>query len=489
MLEQFWFYLSIPLFCGAWYAHVVKKQRLASVLLGIAALFLRVYISLDNYPHPWDERYHALVAKNLLKSPLQPMLYAESIIDFDYRNWVANEVWLHKPPLTLWSIALSLKSFGISVFAIRIPSIFLSLLSIFFTYGIAKSLFTKNIAFMSAFLLAINGLVLELVGGRVPTDHVDIHFMSFIVGAIYFAVLHAQKKKLRDLLLMTLFLSFALLTKWLPALIVLPLHFILCFHYKSWSLKALLLNYIVVLLVLFCIVSPWHFYIHSYFPNEASWEASYNLKHLSHVVENREGNWYYYLNKIRVNCGEAIYFVLIFFAIGEKKFELKRIFLITWFIIPFLFFSLVATKMQAYLLFTAPALMIMTAFFFYALKESKHFLLAKFKYVFLFVLMFIPVRYSLERLKPMKGEERHADWVEEIQRFTKNKDSKHVLFNYEHAMETMFFSDVIAYTALPSFKELLELKNKGYNIYINTNGSHELNADMKTNFICLELKN
>jgi 4-amino-4-deoxy-L-arabinose transferase-like glycosyltransferase len=81
--------------------------------------------NLDHFLILWDEQYHALVAKNMLKNPFKPTLYPVELLDYDYRNWSANYIWLHKQPLFLWQIALSLKIFGTTELAVRLPSILL----------------------------------------------------------------------------------------------------------------------------------------------------------------------------------------------------------------------------------------------------------------------------------------------------------------------------------------------------------------------------
>ncbi len=37
--------------------------------------------------HDWDERYHALVAKNMIEQPFKPMLYKNPVLPYDYKDW------------------------------------------------------------------------------------------------------------------------------------------------------------------------------------------------------------------------------------------------------------------------------------------------------------------------------------------------------------------------------------------------------------------
>ncbi len=80
----------------------------AVLLLMVCGLMLRVYTSSDFFLHFWDERYHALVAKNLIKHPLIPTLYDDPILPYNYKNWTESHIWVHKQPLPLWTMAASM---------------------------------------------------------------------------------------------------------------------------------------------------------------------------------------------------------------------------------------------------------------------------------------------------------------------------------------------------------------------------------------------
>ncbi len=152
-----------------------------TLILGVG---LRVYCSLDGRLHDWDERYHALVAKNMKEHPLKPMLYKNPVLPYDYKDWSGNHIWLHKQPLSLWLISASIAMFGTNVMAVRLVSIILSSLLILLIYGIGKELFNRIVGLISAFLFAINGFVLEIGSGRAATDHVELIFLFFITFSV-----------------------------------------------------------------------------------------------------------------------------------------------------------------------------------------------------------------------------------------------------------------------------------------------------------------
>ena len=430
--------------------------------LVVSGLFFRIYSALDPFLHAWDERYHALVAKNLLKHPLVPTLYDIPLLDQDLL-WVGSHIWLHKQPLALWLISGSISIFGNTDFAIRIPSILLSTAMIWLTYLIGRFLFTKRIGVLAAFFIAVNGLIIELTAGRVATDHVDICFTFFIELGFYFAIKHWQNKKLIWAFLMSVSVGLAILSKSLPALIVIPFWLTLIYSKERWKQAILPLS--MSLLVIGLVFIPWQVYIHLTFPLEAFNEQSLNWRHLTEVIENQSGPFYYFINKIRINYGELIYLPLIWFLISGRKFLEKNIFisLSLWIIIPLVFFSIPLTKMQGYILFIAPALFLVTAYFLenlnsISLLKSKKWL----PKLILFAFCFFAIRYSLERMK-IGSERQEPEWKREILDIAKNNEGKKlVLFNCQHYVEAMYYTELIAYDKTPNEADLKKIKEAGY---------------------------
>ena len=73
-------------------AATLPNLSLRLSLIILAALIIRVDASWQYSLNPWDERFHALVAKNLIADPLKPTLYRSPAVAFDYRDWTSNHV-------------------------------------------------------------------------------------------------------------------------------------------------------------------------------------------------------------------------------------------------------------------------------------------------------------------------------------------------------------------------------------------------------------
>ncbi len=98
--------------------HLMDSHNLSAFFLMLVSAVFCLFVASTNYLLPWDERYHALVAKNLIEHPLLPALYENPILPYDYKQWAGNHIWVHKQPVTLWGMALSIKLFGTNVIAV-----------------------------------------------------------------------------------------------------------------------------------------------------------------------------------------------------------------------------------------------------------------------------------------------------------------------------------------------------------------------------------
>ncbi len=470
-----------------------SNTRQAMFFVLMAATILRVYSSSDPFLHEWDERYHALVAKNCMSAPLQPALYENPVLPYNYQNWVANHIWLHKPPLPLWIIAASMSLGGVNLWALRTPTILFSILSIWLTFSIGKKLFGKKVALLASFFHAIHGLHIEMTGGRVTTDHYDVLFAFFIQASIYLGILYDEEKRVYLGIGSMSALGAALLTKWLPALIVLPV--LLFFFQKnkhSFSFK-FLWNSLPYLFIPLLMAFSWHYYIHTYFPKEAAWESAYNWKHFTEGVEGHGHPYWHYIKVIRLIFGEATLVSLpwfLFYTI-KRKTDYTIWGLSVWFFVPIVVFSLAATKMQGYILFTAPAVFIINALFIrYLLMNLKRFKFSWSIYILIGLLFLLPIRYSLERLKLFNSKELPPRWQKEIlinKAFFKSQiDEKAIIFNTERYIEWMFHTNAIAYHFEPTESQLITLSEEGYHFFIEK--PYSLSPDLIRKYKIQELQ-
>lgn len=191
-----------------------KKYSLLFLFLGGISLGMG-FALIDPFLHLWDEKFHALVAKNLSETPFHPRLLNSDIVSYNYELWVGNYTWLHKPPMSLWQIALSIKVFGADILAVRAPSVLLHALTSILVYRIGIIAFTKRAAYFSALIYLLLNYNLELVAGLHTSDHIDIAFTFYITASIWAFIEYQKSKKVKWIYLIGCFVGLAILTKWL----------------------------------------------------------------------------------------------------------------------------------------------------------------------------------------------------------------------------------------------------------------------------------
>jgi 4-amino-4-deoxy-L-arabinose transferase-like glycosyltransferase/DNA-directed RNA polymerase subunit RPC12/RpoP len=267
---------------------------LGLVLLATFALKLR---NLDHTALTrWDEVFHAIVAQNLLKHPLQPTLIDAPFLPYSSKNWHENHVWLHKPILPLWQIALSFAALGVDTLALRFPAVLLSTAAAWLTFLIGKRLFDSRTALVAASLQALSPFLMKLVHGYQFADSIDLALLFWVEVGIYFLVRALPTGRWRYVLLAGVAQGLAFLCKsYLAAIIfgialtawLLPL----CRLAKRADCRigpAALLGLLGATLVT---VAPWLGYCASEYPEEFWHEHAQVWRHLNTNVENWAAPW------------------------------------------------------------------------------------------------------------------------------------------------------------------------------------------------------
>jgi uncharacterized membrane protein len=515
------------LFGYAWRAWRRGRPEAAAAAIVAAGLVLRMYAGSDLFLHTWDERYHALVAKHLVEHPLVPALYDHPVLPYDYRDWRSNHVWLHKPPLALWLMAAGMRLLGPDELAMRLPSLLLSALAILLTYVIGSHLGGRRVGLLAAAFQAVNGYLLQLPGGRVAVDHVDNALIFFVELAILGAVLQVRgwrRGPATELgtepgtaggtggwpafLLATLAIGavcgLAVLTKWLPGLLPIPVW--LALAWRRQPPRRLAAGLLAMTAACAAVALPWQLYARAAFPLEARWESAYNLHHLAVPIEGLGGSPLYYLAKMPRFFGELIYLPLGWFLVslvyppwrrslpsrragtpqpggeaapdGRQAFELLPI--AVWLLLPLVAFSLAATKLGGYIMIAAPALFIVEASFWLWLwdrrprrggardpRNARRVAAAALRWAALVLLPLLPLRYTVERMKIRPGYDRNPPWVRALRALPAQLGpGPVVLFHLDRPLEAMFYTPYIAYEGVPTPAQARHLLAAGYRVVV-----------------------
>jgi 4-amino-4-deoxy-L-arabinose transferase-like glycosyltransferase len=244
----------------------------------------------------WDEVFHAAVAQNVLKHPLKPTLIDVPYLPYDQTKWGENHVWLHKPILPFWQIALSFAVLGVSTFALRLPSVILSTGAALLTYLIGKELFDRRTALIAATLQAMNPFLLTLIHGYQFADQIDVALLFWVEAGMYFLTRSLRTGSWRDVLLAGAAQGLAFLCKsYLAGIIfgvaltawLLPL----CRMGNQEHCRIGSVRLVGMLAVTLLTIAPWLTYCMTNYPQEFWHEHAQVWKHLNSNVENWAAPW------------------------------------------------------------------------------------------------------------------------------------------------------------------------------------------------------
>jgi 4-amino-4-deoxy-L-arabinose transferase-like glycosyltransferase len=148
-------------------------------------------------------------------------------------------------------MAASIKIFGPTEWAVRLPSLIYGLLAIVLTYLIGSILFDSKTGIWAAWLHAIHGVLIQLGAGMISSDHVETAHVFYVELSVFLMVFFYFKKQAHWILLLAGAAGgLAFLSKWHPAFLVFALWFVLAAVIsKKYSLKQIIVQGLISLLV------------------------------------------------------------------------------------------------------------------------------------------------------------------------------------------------------------------------------------------------
>jgi 4-amino-4-deoxy-L-arabinose transferase-like glycosyltransferase len=477
---------SIPASVSLYTFIFLSKKKMSLILLSFSAFLLRLFMAaVDPFLQDWDERFHALVAKNMINHPLKPMLRVQPIMDYDYTSWCCNHIWVHKQPLFLWQMALSMKLFGINEIAMRLPSVILGTAMVFMIYQIANYWFKNSyVSYLSAFIYTFSFYQLELTSGRFSLDHNDLIFTCYVTASIWaFTQYLRYNFKLSWTIAIGVFVGCAVLNKWLTGFLI----------FGGWGLYATFskdtlsilkkYSHILISALIACIVFvPWQLYIIKTFPLESAYEFEFNRKHIFEVLQGHVGTNLYHIDFLTTAYGRfLIPFSLLGIFYAFKQIKVDKVLSVAMFImvvVVYAFFSLIVkTKMPAFVYpVSSIIIVLMASGVFNSLTSVSNLLLKENlsqwikKTILAFLILFLGI-YSLKPWEIAKNRSisnalRNAK-INNTQIYNSISDEiteKYVIINCKAFEDTemMFHKNVNAFHWFPEQRVLDSLQNKGY---------------------------
>ena len=352
---------------------------LLCILIASGALVLR-HVGHSGITY-WDEGFHALVARNLTKHPLKFTLYDEPWLPYDYKGWSENHIWLHKPPVAMWTIWLSHLVFGINTFALRLPSAISLVVTAWLTFRIAADLFDRRTGLIAAFLHGFNPFLFESVHGYRYSDHIDIALLLWVQVSCWFLLRAIRSGKRRNYILSGVTMGIAYLSKSYLALITFGIALVVwcvargkqtyCKRYRSDTntqsepaeAKIRLSDIGLQLLAAIVTVAPWTIYCLIYYRKEFLWEHKRVIDHLNTDIESWGASWDRPLFDYMPLFYPMFYTALIAAILGLivvlfKHWRLAELFVLAWGIGVVVPHTLAQTKTPSATMIAVPPLLI-----------------------------------------------------------------------------------------------------------------------------------
>ena len=450
---------------------IKDKYLLALLLITICGFILRLIMAhIDPFLHDWDERYHALVAKNMMDNPFVPMLRKNACLAVDPYSWTNGTIWIHKQPLFLWQMAISMKIFGINEYAIRYPSVLMGTAMIPMLYYIAL-VFVQNkpVALIASALLSLSNFHLELISGIKGMDHNDVALGFYVLASVFAWIKYLKKPSWKWIILIGFFAGCAILIKWLYGLYVFLIWGVyIIANYKREFNKKEIVHFAAALIVCCIVFMPWQLYISHRFPEQAALEYEFNRRHIKEALEDHTGSVWYYLGHFPQLFGEGVWLLIfpglfLFFRLNnpEKKLYIP---ILSGMLFLFVFLSFfVKTKVVSHFYFVAP-------FFYIFLAIALHALLSRLRYRILkivvclvaLVLLWKPEKTLLYILNN-EGRKMKIAETDTAKRLKKEVGNRKIcMVGAKNYIEVMFFNDSIsAFESVPTEEELAVLAKKG----------------------------
>jgi len=310
-------------------------QKILIMFLILYLIFLVYKLDYKNFM--WDETYVAapvIFWLDFIKYFLNnPTLNINKIISYglNYQShYIFFSQMLWHPPLYKILVFFSLILFGINEFAARLPSVFFSIMGLFFTYLIGKEISSKKfIGLISAIFLGLSPLYYQF--SRVCTP--DIPVVVMITISMFFLLRYLKHKKRKDSILFGLFFGLSLLTKEFAISIILSsfLFILLTKKYKLLKDKNIYFSYFLAGVIFI----PWLLFV-NFIPSFLDIPYVFIEKYGSHMGFNVS------LHNLPIFYLKQFSYVIGFLSILGLIYLIKRredsdFFLISWIVVFYLF--------------------------------------------------------------------------------------------------------------------------------------------------------
>ena len=286
------------------------------------------------------------------------------------RDWLIPRmnhlVHLHKPPLSSWLVATSFRLLGPNEFSARLPNVLLSLAALLTTVSLGRLLFDFKTGLSSAWILLTAPLYLAV--SRIVTPDMLLTFLNVFSMGCAASLCFGSRRPLLSFYGFMLALGLGMLTKgpvaWMMT--ILPTAAFMIWKKKRWEISGK--HWVFGIATMLALSLGWYVWV----AVEKSGTFTYFIQSqlLGRMFKGGVGHkhpLYYYLIVAPLGFLPWTLFLPSALARGVRTEDLDqrgRIqFLLLWFIIPFVLFSLFRSKLATYIVPLFPSLALLVGHF------------------------------------------------------------------------------------------------------------------------------
>ena len=309
-----------------------------------------------------------------------------------------------KPPVHYYFMMIAYKFFGVNEFSARFFSSFFGALLVLITFLFSKRYFGYKVAFLSSLGLVSSIHMAVQFHMAVP----DPYLIFWINASLFSFFVWYKERKLLFLYLFYLFTGIGVLTKG-PVAVVLPFLtvFLFLFVIKRENLTFVKeMKLLKGILLISAVSLPW--YIAVYMKTNGEWVKEFILKHnihrFSQPMEGHDG--FFALTFIYVFVGMlpfSVFIIQTFKKVWDNRKNEVLGFLLLFFTVYTVFFSISKTKLPNYTVPVYPSLAILISYYLSSIKRaSKSFYISLIFYIFLTLLIVVALYYGIKGEKEIK---------------------------------------------------------------------------------------
>ncbi len=315
-------------------------------VVAVAVFAVAIYVN-TAFPPLWaaDEKTYSQMAYHMVTSG-----------DY-FLPWTGGEeaIWIGKPPLLMWLIAVSYQAFGATPLSTRIWMPLFGILSLVAAFYLGKKLFNRQVGFLSVLVLGTFWTFFQFAS-RAMTDGPLIFFM---IASIYFGLQAEENRSVRLGALSGVFFGLALVTKQFEALLI-PLILGVYLIAANRNIRFLFTKrFTAFLAVAAALFLPWVTYMAFRFSEFMTWFLNYNnVSRFTTPIEGHDGGVLFYAQYLFTT--EVWAYLLPFAAalclynVAVKRSK-SNLLVFVWVLVVLGVFTVAQTKLYWYVLPAMPA--------------------------------------------------------------------------------------------------------------------------------------